>query len=251
LKQQRTARRRRGPTAAQRIRPFWLLVIVLALGLTALGIAFQQWPALHPHAIEVTGTNVVSKDEVLAKAAVDGESNLWLQDTAAMSRRIETIPYVKTADVTRVPPATLRIAVTERTPYAIVVSGPYRSLVDDELRVLSGAVPGRGKLPEFRVQGAGAAPGAFLAEAGAVGFLADAKALTAAGVDAAVYDRDRFGDLVVTLGNGVRVELGDESDVAKKAVLIGPILAQTAAHGRQLASIDLRAPSTPVVTYKK
>jgi len=48
---------------------------------------------------------------------------------------------------------------------------------------------------------------------------------------------------------GVQLLLGDDEDLARKIALIGPILSQTA--GRRIAAIDLRAPGTPVVVYRR
>jgi hypothetical protein len=47
------------------------------------------------------------------------------------------------------------------------------------------------------------------------------------------------------------VLLGDDEDIEKKIALIDPILAQTAKAGRHVATLDLRAPNTPVVVYKE
>lgn len=77
-------------------------------------------------------------------------------DTAAVKARIERLPWVDTAELTRVYPGRLDIRVTERKPYALWTRADRHYLIDKTGRVLA-AVSGA-QLPDLpRVSGEGAA----------------------------------------------------------------------------------------------
>jgi len=247
----RSAKRRR-PTPAQRIRPFWLLIAAAAVLLAVGAVALARWPALRPHAIEVVGASIVSKRDVLAQAAIDPQTNIWIQNTGAMRKRIESLPYVKDASIARIPPANVRITIEERAPYAVLASEGQQSLVDHDLRVLAAAGEPEATLPRFDAAlPPGAQPGTFLTDAPLLALRDDEDALRAAHVDAVALAHDRYGDLVVTLRGGVQILFGEDGDLGKKIPLVQPILTQVARKGRPIAAIDLRAPATPVVVYKQ
>jgi cell division protein FtsQ len=244
-----TARRRK-PSAASRLRPFWI-VMVLALALVAaFGYAFVEAPALRPAQIAVEGNRAVSREEILSRARVDMEMNLWLQNTDAMRARIEQIPQIADAHVRRLPPARLVIAVTERVPFAIVRSGRSEGVVDCALRVLA-PVSRAAALPVLAGSpGIALHPGAFLTQHTLKALRDDQVILASKHIGATVLAHDRFGGLVVTLRSGVRVLFGDERDLEEKTALVDPILEQIARRGRPIKAIDLRALQTPVVDYE-
>jgi cell division protein FtsQ len=249
LKPGKTPKRRK-KTAAARLRPFWILIGFLAALLVAAGAAAVMWPGFSPKTIEVAGNRRVSRDEILARAQVAPNVNMWLQNPRAIATRVEAIPYVGSADVRRVPPATVAIDVTERTPFAILVQGKQAVLVDRDLRVLQPADAAT-NLVTFALPGsAPLAPGTFVRtdDASALRTLYDE--LAAAHVAAVRLEYDRFGGAVATLRDGLRVMLGDDVDTAKKIALIEPIVAQVVRKGKPAEAIDLRAPNTPVVVYK-
>ncbi len=219
---------------------------------SALGYEFATWPALRPHGVDVTGNHVVSAAQIVAKAAVEPNANIWLQNTRAMSARIESIPYVLTASVHRRLPAAVSIDVTERTPAAIVVVNGSRAVIDHTLRVLTADDSVQRSLPTFVLRTAPPLkPGMFLNDDVLRHLRDDNDALVAAHVEPTALTTDRFGELIATLHNGVKLLLGDDDDLQKNIPLIEPILAQLERAGRPIAAIDLRAPNTPIVVYKK
>lgn len=245
------ARRRRKPSPVRKLRPFWfLLVLVLALG--AIGAyVLVTWPALYPHTIEVSGNRIVARSAIEDAAHIDLTRNMWLQNTRAMRDRIEAIPYVDEAQVHRRPPDTLAIRVSERAPYAVVRGANALVTIDDTLRVLqSGAA--LASLPVFAVPAVPLpAPGKWIQES-AVDTLARVAAHAArAHLDSETLGYDKFGDIVLRLRSGVSVQLGDGSDLDKKLAMVEPILTQVQHGSKRIASIDLRAITTPVVVYAK
>lgn len=80
-------------------------------------------------------------------------------DSAAVKARIERLPWIDTAELTRVFPGRLDIRVTERKPYALWMRADQLYLIDKTGRVL--AAVGGETLPDLpRFAGEGAAAGA-------------------------------------------------------------------------------------------
>lgn len=243
--------RRRKKSAASRVRPFWILIVLLFIGAIAGAFWAATWPGFYPKSVDVVGNRIVPRADILAKAAIVKNENVWLQKTAPMVRRVETIPFVATAAVHRRPLAGVTIAVIERMPFAIVRSGEERVLVDHDLRVLA---PSQGSEPLPLIvlkPGVDLTPGVFLQDASVKTLRDDDDELASNHVIVTALELDKFGELVVTMRNGVKIQLGDDTDLEKKIALIDPILAQTAKSGRRIARLDLRAPAAPVVVYAK
>lgn len=76
-------------------------------------------------------------------------------DSAAVKARIERLPWIDTAELSRVYPGRLEVRVTERTPYALWSRADRRYLIDKTGRVLA-AVSGEAlpDLPRFAGEGA-------------------------------------------------------------------------------------------------
>lgn len=241
-------RQKRSPIA--RLRPFWFLIVVVAIAAGLGGYYAATWPGFFPKRILISGNRAVSSQEIAAHAAIRSNSNIWLQNTGAAAARIETIPYIKTAGIRRSLPANVRIVVTERVPFAVLHIGPDAALVDRDLRVLERSDRG-GTLVALRISsGKMPADGGFVKDPVAIHLRNDCTTLTTAHVLVRTLSYDKYGDLVATMLDGIRLLLGSDSDLEKKTALVGPILSQVAAGGRRIAAVDLRAPKTPVVVYR-
>lgn len=245
--------RRRKASAASRLRPFWILIAFVLIVAIAAGYFFATWPALRPHGVEVSGNRIVPASEIIAKAAVASNRNVWLQNTHAMTARIETIPYIDAAYVHRRLPATVTVGVTEREPFAIVNVGGSRVVVDRDMRVLQNANGEEKQLPIFKLGNIAGSlqPGTFLSDSVLHRMQSDDEMLVGAHVTPDLLEFDKYGQLIATLHSGVHLLLGDDEDLQKKIPLINPILTQLQHQGRPIEAIDLRAPTTPIVRYKK
>src|SRR5690606_22081302 len=86
-------------------------------------------------------------------------------DTAAVKARIERLPWIDTAELTRVYPGRLDIRVTERSPYALWTRADRHYLIDKTGRVLA-AVSGDTlpKLADFLGEGAATEAAPFMAQ---------------------------------------------------------------------------------------
>ncbi|GAC1392998.1 MAG: FtsQ-type POTRA domain-containing protein [Vulcanimicrobiaceae bacterium] len=223
---------------------------MLLLAASAAGAYYAlSWPGFRVKQIDVAGATVVSKAEILQRAAIDRRQNLWLENMKVVKNRIQTIPYIEEVSLRRGLPATLSIRVTERKPYAVLVSGTSRLLIDEHLRVLE-LQSVRRDLPSFHLPLQSARAGAFLHNEKLAVMARDYEILRKAHVEARSLAADRLGDVSAMLDPGITVKLGDDTDLEQKARLIDPILSQTQAEGRRIRTLDLRAPKTPVVVFR-
>jgi cell division septal protein FtsQ len=248
----KTAARRRKATVAARIKPFWIFAILL-VGLIAWGgawLAQSEWFRVTHVAIDVPLASPVSRDTVRAAAGISRDTNVWLIDTRAMTRRIESIPYVDQAAIHRAqfPKPIVELAITVRRPSACVRGGGRDVTIDTAARVLQAGCA-MATLPRIDAGKAGVpAPGGTIADPEVGRLLADAKALADANVAVRRLGRDRWGGLEAVDATGVAIEFGNDDDLAKKAALVEPVRKGVA--NRSIRAIDLRAPGTPIVEFR-
>lgn len=131
--------------------PFFLSFCILVC-LSALGfIGFRTATAsqfFDVSLIRVQGTARASKDDIeRLVSAQTTRSGVWNADLADIKARVEKLPFVKTAAVSRILPNGLRISVEERIPRAIVRIGSADFLVDEEGTVLAKAESAEPELP--------------------------------------------------------------------------------------------------------
>lgn len=242
--------RRRKQSAIARVRPFWIIIAFGAIVIAGALLFVFTAPIFDATQVAVSGNNRVSREEILSLARLSPHSSIWLQNTAAIAHRIDAIPYIATARVARIPPSTIRIVVAERSPFAVLRSGTDTVLVDRTMRVLE-LGPGDGPLPVFVAEpGLALRLGDFVRAPSATELLDCYQMMKAHHLAPTQVGLDRFGGLVVTLPSGLRLLIGQQSDLAAKLTLADAILAQVAMHGRRVAAIDVRAPSAPVLVYR-
>ena len=106
------------------------------------------------HKIEVQGASRVPADEVQAIIRKDVEkTGVWNADVKALNAKLEKLPWVRTAVVSRVLPDGIRVRITERVPRAVVrtASGRFRWIDDDA--VLLGEMLPTDQMPAFFMRG--------------------------------------------------------------------------------------------------
>lgn len=222
--------------------------ILVASLLAVLAVAFvvERSSLVALAEVRVAGTERLDPRTVRRAADLElGTSTLRLPLGSARAR-VEALPLVDSADVRRLDPLTVLVEVTEREPAAVVRRGRQSVLVDREgVVVADGAEPGlpvirlvRGELPEPGDDIA-ASPAAANAHAALSALPGPVRSLVA------TYVARGPDELELRLASGTKVRFGRADRVAEKARALGAVLEDL--EGRQVATIDVRAPSRPVV----
>jgi cell division protein FtsQ len=222
------------------------VVLLVVVGLVAAGVGLTRTPVLDVDEIQVAGNRVVSAAEVTVAAGVQHGDRMTGVDVGEVSERVEAMPWVRTASVSREWPSTVRIAVTARRPVAVVGGASGNRVVDDTGRVLGPARPSDAALVRLGGEPR-AAPGerlgprwrSMLAVAARLpGRLRPTVAAIGAGEDGTV----------VVLTTGTVVELCTPTDLDAK---LGALLALVQrADPATAATIDLCVPGAPALTRK-
>jgi cell division protein FtsQ len=223
------------------------------LAISAAGIGGVIWLAfgssmLQVREIQVTGATHVDAADIEGVANVRGE-NLLTLSTSEVVRRVQTLPWVKTARVERRLPGTLRVRIEERRPAMILSLGAARWTLDARGRVLSSGVEGK-DLPVL----AGIATGDVVA-GGSIDTPEASDALAAwrglptslkrqvVGIFAPTVER-----LTISLEDGTLVRYGAAEALDAKNEVLRSLLAQLDAEGREASYIDVRVPTNPAVS---
>lgn len=102
----------------------YLLVILLALalgGFAIYAVYFSSW--LRAEGVQVVGLQQLTTEQVLTRARVPLGDPLAREDLHTIELRVEAMPIVKSADVSRSWPHKVRIQIVERTPVAVLARG--------------------------------------------------------------------------------------------------------------------------------
>ncbi len=218
-----------------------LVLICIAAIIASAAWWLYRSPMLTVQHVEIEGTQIVQAENVAAAAGLSGASILRIDLEAARSR-VEAIPEVKTATVTRHFPNTVKIAVQERTPAAFWMIGGRRYVVDNEGVVLGGGLPDD-SAPIITQQQTDWNP--------APGERVDAGALTLArrlldtserslGLRVVKFEFRDSNGLTAVFDNGLQAVFGDPHDFDYKVAALFMLMRQTQADDVELHSVDLR-----------
>lgn len=185
------------------------------------------------HHVDITSGSVGAA-EVRTAARVPMGSPLIEADLGGIRSRVEAIPSVASASVSRSWPQTIRITVTPRVPIAVVSTGQGLQNID-----ASGVVFGK-----LSARPAGLP---LITLAGSVDRSALVNAVTvAASLPSSILSQvtsitvRTMDDIRLDMSGGRWIQWGNSSDSATKAQVAAILLNQRAAH------IDVSVPSNPV-----
>jgi cell division protein FtsQ len=218
------------------------LLLLVPAALSAVGYWLATTPRLAVTAIEVRGAGRVPPARILAAAAIEPGTSILRVDPAEVGARVETVPEIRRADVTREFPNRVVIHVEERRPFTLVHAGRLHWL-DEEGRWLGASaeavappVPVISGLPAEELRALGSAPGPRARAALTLlrTLLRSGGALAA---EISEIDMSRRDGPVLYTVDGVEVRLGVEDWDARLARLEG-VLGQVATGDVRL--VDLR-----------
>jgi cell division protein FtsQ len=117
--------------------------------------AVLSWMGMRVEQVALSGQRFTSDADVFEAIDMPSTGSLVTFDAAQARERIEKLPWVSTAAISRIFPGALDVRIIERQPSALWVDNGREYLVDDSGRVLSALKKGTNvKLP--RLSGAGA-----------------------------------------------------------------------------------------------
>jgi cell division protein FtsQ len=215
----------------------WIAIGVLAV-LTAAFVIVWTTPLFEVKRIEVTGTAVLTPDEVaaLGQDAVGGP--VLGADLDAIATAVAALAPVKSVDVTRAWPDAVSVAVTEREPYMAVPVGDETFLmVDSEGVVFDETDTAPGSI--WRVELADPGPD----DLATVETLTVLQALPADLADEVEHvESPSPAGVTLYLEDGRTLRWGDGSQSEQKAEVADRLLAGGYEH------VDVSAPDAPTVS---
>ena len=219
--------------------------VLAIMGVFAGLVALYFSPALRVHEIEVGGATTVSAADIEAAAGLNGAS-LLTADLSAAESRVEGLPMVKEATITRAWPRTVSIAIVERTPWAVWQAGSRAYTVDEEGVVLVGDAPDGA--PVISVLGAdvGLEPGQIVDQDAVTLARSLAERVPAEfALNVAMFEWSDDRGLTITTDSGYSVVLGDSQDMEYKLAVWREIEANLGRANMTGHVLDLRFGDRP------
>jgi cell division protein FtsQ len=196
--------------------------------------ALTAWSGLAIEEVNITGQSETSEVDVLEQLAIGPFPSLLTFDVDAARERLEALPWIEQATIRKLYPDTLRVALTERQPFAIWQDGARVALIDKTGRRISPTIGERyARLPMVVGKGADKRVGEFVELIEGVPSL---KARIKAGV---LVSKRRWN---VVLDGGVEILL-PETDPGDALVQVVALDDGHGILGREIAAIDLRLPN--------
>jgi cell division protein FtsQ len=221
------------------------ILVAVAVVLLVVLVLVERSALVGLEEIQVSGVERLDADEVREATGLElGTSTLRVR-LARVEERVEELALVRDARARRLDPLTVAVEVVERRPSMVVEGEGDRVLLDRDGVVM--AAGGQSGLPRIVLDSSPPGPGgavdddpalanAYRAWRGLTGPLrAQVVRYVAAGPD----------DLVLRLESGIDVRLGRADRLDEKARALGVILEDLGE--ADIAEIDVRAPSAPVV----
>ena len=217
----------------------WVVAVVVVVGGLAAGVALS--PLLDVESVEVTGVVAERADAVREAAGVAVGDPALAVLPGRVAGRVEALPWVADARVTREIPGAVRIAVVPRTPVGWVTAGERVLLVDadgtviEKVDVPPAGVPALLGVADLAPVGGRIAPGSLAASAGALGAELRLRVVAVALEDGAV---------AVQVANGPQLRFGTPERMVLKARVAAAVLASLA--DTPVTYVDVSVPAAPV-----
>ena len=243
----RISRRRKAVARSKRRRYF--IGIALILGVVTLVYVMFWSPLLAVDEVKVVGARHTTSAEIASIADLDAGDNLLRLSTSSIAEKAEQLPWVKSADVDRMLPGTVRVRVVERKPALILSIGSDRWTIDNRGIVLDEGEAAKGLPVLAGVEVAGVEPGDRLQTEESVDALKAYRSLPArmrknvAGVFAPTRER-----ISVSLVQGTVVRFGAAERLEAKNEVLKALLKRLRVEGSSPAYIDVRVPTNPAVS---
>lgn len=196
------------------------------------------WAGLGITEVKITGQSETSELAVLDRLEISHDPSLLTFDVDAARDRIALLPWVDHANLKKLFPNTLEVAIAERSPFAIWQHGAELSLIDVSGAVITDALDDRYARLPF-VVGPGAAERAK-------------EFVELINGQPGIADRVRAGVLIsgerwnVVLDGGIELMLPIDKPAAALAT-VATLDAEKKLLSREIAAVDMRIPNQMIV----
>lgn len=218
------------------------MVVLVAVSLVAAGAWIVQSPWLSVSEIAVVGSDRPEIPEAIAAAGLETGTPLLLVRTDAVRESLESLAWVRSAEVRRVFPNRVEVMIDERRPVALMWSSGSYGVLDAEGVVLEYVPDATSGLPILRLAERRLDPAeAYVGDnvRGALEF-----AVTLDGALPGIEVRAE-GDELWAAFEGHEIRLGRPVDMAAKAAALVAVVTDGIPAG---SSVNLIAPTRPAVT---
>ena len=225
-----------------------LRVIALVLGIVAVAAAawgLSRTPLLDVDRITISGAEAATRPEVLESSGLSTGVPMLFLDTDEVQRSVESLPWVRSANVWRDWPATVRIAVEPRVPAAVVPASQGRTALLDAHGYVIGWAAEPTAMPHVSVPFTGELGDIHTAADGALAVAVAMPEDLRVWVSTVTVDADR-GELGLDLVGGARAVLGEPVLIDDKISALRSVLAS--ADLECITAIDVTMPDIATVT---
>ncbi|WP_418969808.1 cell division protein FtsQ/DivIB [Alloscardovia omnicolens] len=241
-KEQRTARRR-----------YWFIrisIAVLSVAIITFGVwalVFSPWLKIHADKIYISGVQKwvsVAKVQTYTNPVIN--KSLVIVSESDIEQKLASIPGIASADVTKDYPHGLIVSLKEDTPTALLFAedkGNYVP-VDDQARHMDAVKQAEAGIPVINVP---------TAKSGLRNETVRESIAVLAGLDKDMRShitstQAKTQDSITTvLDSGYTVIWGNSSSIETKQKIVSAIINQLQAEGTATGTIDVSAPSRPIV----
>ncbi|MHB0977137.1 MAG: cell division protein FtsQ/DivIB [Candidatus Aquicultorales bacterium] len=196
--------------------------------------------------VEITGVSKLKKADIVLLSGIKKGDNLLKLDSGGVEKRLRINPWIKSVKISKQLPSTLAIAVTERKPFAVILTKKGFFHIDDEGWVIERLSDGTAStLPKIADIVIDAKPGQKAPSEALANAIACLKGLDPdlqkmiATLSVSTPDK-----LLLYTRDNVEILYGRAEEVEKKNQVIKAILAQKKG---KLIFMDVRTVSNPIV----
>ena len=101
----------------------WILMVLLLVACAAGGYSLSFSPFFAVEQIIISGNEQISSERLVALCGIEIGQNIFTVDTSLVEQWLFIEPWVRTAQVERYLPRSIKISITERNPVAVMATG--------------------------------------------------------------------------------------------------------------------------------
>jgi cell division septal protein FtsQ len=222
-----------------------MLGLVALLALSGLLYDTATSPEFRIRQVTVSGNHLLTTDEVLAVAAVQGTNSFWVR-RSEVAERVQRLAAVRAVDVRVALPGRVDLLIRERTPYVSWQSGDAIFLVDVDGIVLGTQTPEQPLIVIHDLDGPAPEAGQRVDLTAIRTVAALTQALPGAlGLAPSEYDYSRAFGVEVQPPGGPRLRFGTEENLDVKLATLAAVQAELSREGTRPQLIDVRFPQRP------